>query len=325
LSSVGFAQTNGAVACHEPTVEATADSLGLDKINDEPGNVTRCLSRSELRKVELAINEAVKIGDAIGQQKAWHWSIIRPITRLHGARVVVGDALDASLIERIASDAMMDGAGQVTLTSLLPIQGSGYSPDGRAVVSFVLTTGTGVELSQGVLVSRYGELSDLSFDHAPKLAPAGVMPEDVGADWVIWLQPPVSMSVVQYSATALPITLPFFSHYFFPSLTAFSEWRRRKRTRARVIFMGTRTEPPSGCEFLVYFLLPRRRKEIWGDLYEEYTTEIVPLWGKGWAAIWMWRQVLGSIYAVVAGPVKKLAIRVSIVSGLIEMLHILRS
>lgn len=62
--------------------------------------------------------------------------------------------------------------------------------------------------------------------------------------------------------------------------------------------------PPRQAEFLLHLLLPKpMRESLIGDLAEEFSTSIIPKFGRRRASLWYWTQVGFSICTVLAdGP-----------------------
>jgi hypothetical protein len=66
--------------------------------------------------------------------------------------------------------------------------------------------------------------------------------------------------------------------------------------------------PPKFADYLLYFFLSKHdRENIPGDLAEEYETIILPDFGLRAAKVWYWKQVICSIWPIVAPRLKRLA------------------
>ena len=69
-----------------------------------------------------------------------------------------------------------------------------------------------------------------------------------------------------------------------------------------------RTRPPKRAEKLLYLLLPKEwRDSLPGDLEEEYKTIISPKFGRRYARLWYWKQVLVSIWRILPRRIMGLA------------------
>ena len=66
--------------------------------------------------------------------------------------------------------------------------------------------------------------------------------------------------------------------------------------------------PPKAPEYLLYLFLTRdNRKAMFGDLEEEFRTEILTRFGARRARLWFWWQVVRSVWPSVSGSISKLA------------------
>jgi hypothetical protein len=60
--------------------------------------------------------------------------------------------------------------------------------------------------------------------------------------------------------------------------------------------------PPEAAEYLLYLFLSREDREaMFGDLEEEYRTELLPKFGVRGAQFWYWCKVCRSIVPVLCG------------------------
>lgn len=67
-------------------------------------------------------------------------------------------------------------------------------------------------------------------------------------------------------------------------------------------------DPPQLAEKILYFVLAKKaRQSLPGDLQEEYRTIILPKFGKKYADLWYWKQVIFSI-----GPLLESLVRATI-------------
>jgi len=67
------------------------------------------------------------------------------------------------------------------------------------------------------------------------------------------------------------------------------------------------TEGPSRIAQYLLFLVPRKyRENLVGDLEEEYRTRLLPVYGRRWAALWYWCQVISSCGPLVLDVLKRL-------------------
>ena len=54
--------------------------------------------------------------------------------------------------------------------------------------------------------------------------------------------------------------------------------------------------PPVAGRYLLDLMLPRKHREsLVGDIEQEYRMEILPRYGRRWASIWFWKQVIWEI------------------------------
>lgn len=76
--------------------------------------------------------------------------------------------------------------------------------------------------------------------------------------------------------------------------------------------------PPRLGEYLLYLVLPPKDREcVPGDLAEEYSTIILPKFGRRKAKLWFWQQVVTSIWPILSPRLKRLA-RFAVVAKLAE-------
>lgn len=72
--------------------------------------------------------------------------------------------------------------------------------------------------------------------------------------------------------------------------------------------LDEREELPSLAERLLYWVLSKEQREaIPGDLEEEFRTIILPKFGRRYARMWYWKQVLTSAWPLVRGLAYRLA------------------
>jgi hypothetical protein len=75
------------------------------------------------------------------------------------------------------------------------------------------------------------------------------------------------------------------------------EWNRARWSDAAAESMR---EPPTWATFLLYLCLRRvDRDAILGDLAEDFTTRLVPTYGRRAAVFWYWTQVARSVWPIV--------------------------
>jgi hypothetical protein len=66
--------------------------------------------------------------------------------------------------------------------------------------------------------------------------------------------------------------------------------------------------PPRSAEFLLLCLVPRKNREyLIGCLQEEFQTLLLPKYGRFYANVYYWSQVLQSLGSVAWGLIKKMA------------------